>query len=247
MGTYIGDLELQLYHTDGTLKNPAPVLDEAAFEYHSGSDHSHFHVNDWAKMRLLDDVNSCDTNPDGRNSDCVVRSGDKISFCLAGTHPFDQEIRSEYGTSLDYGSSDSKDAQGVDPGMGDIYSAELEGQAIVLGEPPNPVEPGTYLLEGEHDPEGHFAEYERTRENNVARVEVEVPEFSNSLIDPNCGGEVLDCTAFSEQNLDPESGHCRDYLRCETTADCPNNLTCVEVDDPPGDGRYPVTSFCVPD
>lgn len=140
----------------------------------------------------------------------------------------------------------SASTYGVPPGYGDLYDLSLEGQVIDLGDLSEYPGPGTFLLEGQHDPEGHFLEYERTVENNAARVEIDLPDIGTSPYGQGCD-EALDCSGFSISELDPDgNGHCRDYLRCETDEECPQSWDCVDVGTPPGDGHYPSTTFCVP-
>ena len=93
-----------------TLRYP---LDDVAFEYHSGSDHDHFHVNDWAILRLLDDTASCDVHPNDRSPGCVVAEGEKISYCLTAQAVFDWEISEEFGAGISYRCDSLDEAQGV--------------------------------------------------------------------------------------------------------------------------------------
>lgn len=200
-------------------------LPNVSFLFHAS--HNHFHIKDWAVLRLLDQAGAC-ANPMGiRPMWCDLAEGEKISFCAVNYDRFDDEIATLYpdALELDYSCNDPT-LQGVSPGWKDTYRSHLVGQAIVLGDPGSssmPL-PGPYRLEAEWDPAGNFlAHNEIDKNNNRAQITLQVPAFTTSDVpsqNANCD-RFLDCRGGFAQ---PQQ--CKDYLRCETNSDCTDGLTC---------------------
>lgn len=198
-------------------------LGNVDFLFHSS--HNHFHIRDWAVLRLLEPAATCASPPGVRPSWCDIAEGEKISFCAINSDSFDNELAALYPDGTLYNCNDPT-RQGISPGKKDTYGYGLVGQAIVLGSPESSMPtPGTYRIEAEWDPEGNFdVANELEKSNNRAQITIQIPTFTTSdslQHNPNCVDPILDCRQGFNQN-----GHCKDYLRCNTNADCTDGLTC---------------------
>lgn len=118
---------------------------------HEGHDHWHFDAS--ARYTL--------TSPSERRP---IVDADKVSFCLRDSHPLSPEAGRQK-----YGDCDRDSNQGVSPGWGDEYSADLDGQALPL--PPD-LPNGRYCLTLAADPDDRLRESDET--NNAATVGVRI-------------------------------------------------------------------------
>lgn len=200
------------------------TLPNVNFHFHAG--HDHFHIRDWAVLRLLDSSGSCASPLGIRPAWCDIAEGEKISFCAIDSDRFDDELSALYPRLGDPYRCGDVTLQGISPGKKDTYGKNLPGQAIALGSPESTIlPPGTYRLEAEWDPEGNFLEEnELEKSNNRAQITIQIPTFNTSdSLDhnQNCAEPILDCRQGFTQ-----LPQCKDYLTCETNADCIEGLTC---------------------
>lgn len=123
------------------------------FVFHEG--HDHFHLEAFEQYRLL--------SLDGT----VVRTGEKISFCLIDSLPAIATAQTRgSGIFLDVVCEQAGEQQALNPGWTDYYGAGLPDQWIdVTG-----VEPGDYLVEIVADPDDVIIESDET--NNRATFPV---------------------------------------------------------------------------
>ncbi|MFU8804705.1 MAG: lysyl oxidase family protein, partial [Bradymonadaceae bacterium] len=206
------------------------LVDDAAFEHHAG--HGHIHVKDWAQLRIVSNLSSCNVHPNGRSPSCVLEEGEKRSFCAMDLEEFDEEIIDEYGTPQFFADCGDAEKQGITSGWKDRYHKGLEGQVIILGAPPSAmVSPGTYMLEAHFDPTNVFSN-ELNKDNNAVRISVTIPSFTTSddpEFNANCPTPILDCRSFPSISSPTIHARCRDYLKCSSTADCTESLTCQSL------------------
>ncbi len=200
------------------------------------SSHGHFHLKDWVELRLLEANSGCNVHPTNQNSNCVVASGGKISFCALNTDEFDDELIELYAGGAQQGGSCNTE-QRISPGWKDRYGNSWDGQAIHLGTPSgfgNILEPGNYLLEAYWDPTGIYHQSGELRDptNTASRISITVPEFTtaNTLSgNENCE-QITDCSGFPSIAEGDERRRCQDHLRCEDDSDCLQwGLECKEV------------------
>ncbi len=153
-GTDVMDAYQYFYDTRGNQVGYAPV---GTFEWDTGDGHNHWHLNDFAQYRLLDESKTL-----------AVRSG-KAGFCLANTDPVDYTLphanwRPE-NTDLhtDCGNASSTAVRQVlDIGNGDTYLQYLPGQSFDITGLPN----GTYYIEIAANPNRNL--HEQDMSNNVS-------------------------------------------------------------------------------
>jgi hypothetical protein len=111
--------------------------------------HGHYHFRGFAGYRLLDQQGA------------VVRTGNKVSFCLEDVIPWD--VWSPSWSKYDC------EEQGIQAGWADVYDSGLPGQWIdITGVPA-----GDYLLEVTINPDRILRESDYT--NNSAVVPVTIP------------------------------------------------------------------------
>jgi hypothetical protein len=219
-----GSVSQFIEQSDGTDRTIG--LPFVSFEFHPG--HSHFHIEDWAQLRVVDDSPSCSDPPGVRPGWCEIAQGDKLSFCAIDLEKFDDEIANYYGPGgvTAFNSCSDPTNQGISAGYKDVYGKHLLGQVVILGHPTSSMPAtGDYFLEGEWDPNGGFVAAELDKSNNRAQVPIFIPSFttaSSQTHNPNCD-EILNCiNGFTADD------HCEDYLRCESNADCSDGLTCQQ-------------------
>lgn len=131
------------------------VHDAGRFVYHS--EHHHFHLDEFQSYELLSGDRST-----------VLRSSEKISFCLTDVLPVDVTPRAEGDVFLELQPFDCGiHEQGINPGYADYYGAELPDQWIdVTG-----LASGSYWIRLTVDPRGLLLESDTT--NNVAEFPVQ--------------------------------------------------------------------------
>ncbi|MSR65495.1 MAG: hypothetical protein EXS18_06905 [Verrucomicrobiae bacterium] len=125
--------------------------------------HDHYHFDGYADYRLV-------------NSNGVVAAGHKEGFCLEDVNRFDDTA----GLNAKYDCSN----QGIQAGWADVYSQFLDCQWIDITD----VEPGTYTLEVEVNPEHRIVESNYS--NNVTSTQVEIPAFPTIDIESPSNGSV---------------------------------------------------------
>lgn len=128
-----------------------------AFVHHP--DHDHWHVEDFALYELRS------LTPDGEPGSVVASSG-KISFCAMENTRVDAELIHE-GEEWEYEGC-GEEVQGISPGWGDTYGANLRGQELNVEAVPD----GEYALRSVADPENRIAESDG--ENNEAVVYLKI-------------------------------------------------------------------------
>jgi hypothetical protein len=135
----------------------APVAGERAARrrvhgriiYHDG--HQHYHFADFAAYELL----QCDTAGDCR----PIGESPKVSFCLVDSELVEGPHPRQYKVC-------ERKRQGITPGYGDIYAADLPDQWVVLSN--GPLADGEYALRAIADSENLLAEGGGAREENNA-------------------------------------------------------------------------------
>jgi hypothetical protein len=137
---------------------------ETAFEYVVGEfvyhpTHAHFHLEDFAIYQLWR------LTPDGELS-TLAASGEKLSYCLMETNVVDRDnpnfTRRRSHTEC------GQETQGILPGWGDRYNAELDGQIIDITTVPD----GRYALLSTANPNGTLLESDFT--NNTGAVVIDL-------------------------------------------------------------------------
>ncbi len=111
--------------------------------------HGHYHFAGFARYRLL--------STGGQ----VVRTGQKVGFCLEDLSRWDRTSNPAARYSCDY--------QGIQAGWSDIYASQISGQWIDI----TGLAPGTYVLEATVDPTNVLPETDET--NNSATRNVTIP------------------------------------------------------------------------
>lgn len=119
--------------------------------------HGHLHLAAFARYELWS------LTEDGE-LDQVVARNDKVGFCLMDNVVVDEELVDE--TRGVYPVDCRGDVQGISPGYGDVYVAQLYEQDLVIDGLPD----GRYALVNVANPDGAVAE--ASTENNAAMVYV---------------------------------------------------------------------------
>ena len=127
------------------------------FVYHPT--HGHFHLEEFALYQIWS------LTPDGELHS-LVASGSKLSYCLMETNVIDRDNPNftRRRTHTECG----QDAQGILPGWGDRYNAELDGQTIDVTHLPN----GRYALMSTANPTGALLESDYTNNTGVVLIEL---------------------------------------------------------------------------
>lgn len=148
-----GQLSVQqvLYGPTG-LQIPGGTVGVFNFEHR----HGHLHLSDFASYELWS------ADEDGNLLD-LVAVNDKVGFCLMDNVLIDAELTIGDGEPK-YPLECSGDVQGISPGYGDIYVAQLFEQDLVITGLPD----GRYALINTVNPQGVIIE--TTTENNSAMV-----------------------------------------------------------------------------
>ena len=147
----------QYFTQNGQIISRAPV---GAFEFEQHADHSHWHFQQFAGYRLLDDTQTQ-----------VVRSR-KAAFCLAPTDPIDLLVPNaarrltELGFSQCGGPSALWIRELLPVGWGDTYYQGIFGQGFNITDVPN----GSYFIEVAANPLGLL--YDGDATNDVTLREV---------------------------------------------------------------------------
>ena len=164
----------------------------------------------WAHMRLVDPGDDC-LDVDGRSDDCVLHTNRKLSFCLHDYIGFDEESMALYGgVNMLFADPPICDTaeQGITPGWKDVYSRDLPGQAVILGDPSDASEVGEKWIEVDADP--YRILDEKDRSTNVARLTISPPDDIDGLCeDPDT---LLDCTVDPSDYDGIQRWQCPDYL-----------------------------------
>jgi hypothetical protein len=143
-----------LARADGTAPEEHVV---GEFVYHPT--HGHFHLEDFARYEVWS------LTPAGGLYQ-LVASGGKISYCLIETDIIDREHPSF--TRARAHTECGQDEQGILPGWGDRYKAELDGQTVDVTR----LSPGRYALLSTANPDGALLESDYG--NNTGAVVIEL-------------------------------------------------------------------------
>lgn len=127
------------------------------FVYHPT--HEHFHVEDFAHFEVWS------LTPAGGLHQ-LVASGDKLSYCLIETDIIDRANPNFTRTRVH--TECGPEAQGILPGWGDRYDADLDGQTVDITR----LSPGRYALLSTANPSGTLRESDYT--NNTGAVIIQL-------------------------------------------------------------------------
>lgn len=127
------------------------------FVYHPT--HGHFHLEDFALYQVWS------LTPDNELYQ-LVATGEKLSYCLMETNVIDRDNPNftRRRTHTDCG----QETQGILPGWGDRYNAELDGQTIDITHLSN----GRYALMSTANPTGALLESDYTNNTGVVIIEL---------------------------------------------------------------------------
>lgn len=127
------------------------------FVYHPT--HAHFHLEDFAQYQMWS------LTPEGELYQ-LVASGEKLSYCLMETNIIDRNTpgfeRQRRHTEC------GQEIQGILPGWGDRYNAELDGQTVDITH----LRPGRYALISTANPTGALRESDYTNNSGTVIVEL---------------------------------------------------------------------------
>ncbi len=141
----------RIYDTEGGFRE----RDAGLFEFHP--EHQHTHLEDFARYALMDVLADESVGE-------IVAGGEKTSFCLLDSVPYDRSLSGAPGTR-EYFTCDAG-VQGISVGWADVYGAYLPDQWIdVTGVPV-----GEYWLQVHVDPADHLEE--SNENNNVLRIKI---------------------------------------------------------------------------
>lgn len=135
------------------------VHDAGWFVFHP--EHHHFHLDQFESYELL-----------SQDRQTVLRSSNKVSFCLTDVLPVDVPERSDGHVFLDLQPFECGVAeQGINTGYADYYGADLPDQWIdVTG-----LVPGSYWIRLTVDPSGLLLESDETNNTAYFPVEYQAP------------------------------------------------------------------------
>jgi len=142
----------QVLYGEGGLQIPGGTVGRFDFEQR----HGHLHLADFARYELWT------VAEDGSLLELVALN-DKVGFCLMDNVLIDEELTIGDGEPK-YPIDCGGDVQGISPGYGDIYVAQLYEQDLVITDLPD----GHYALINTVNPGGVIVE--TTTENNSAMV-----------------------------------------------------------------------------
>ena len=142
----------QVLYGDGGLQVPGGTVGRFNFEHR----HGHLHLSEFARYELWS------VAEDGSLLELVALN-DNVGFCLMDNVLVDKELTVGDGEPK-YPLECSGDVQGISPGYGDIYVAQLFEQDLVITDVPD----GRYALINTVNPTGVIVE--ATTENNSAMV-----------------------------------------------------------------------------
>jgi hypothetical protein len=128
------------------------------FEWHD--EHSHFHYKDFAsyELRRFRKNGTVDFTDNG-----LISISDKVSFCLMDSTPSEDDA-----FFLPFYLACTNAQQGISPGWADIYTSDLEGQSLRLGN----LADGRYALVVTQDYANTIFETDNTNNRIVATVEL---------------------------------------------------------------------------
>jgi hypothetical protein len=168
------------------------------FTFHPG--HGHIHLDAFTQFRLREITAGDGVGP-------VVRSGDKISFCLVDAARVDG-YPAGAAVYLDCGEGNP---QGISVGWADVYNRNLPNQWIdVTG-----VTSGRYWLEVVADPDDRISESDES--NNSARISVDIDPLGSILRADRF--ESNDSTETATAMEVPMSGRSEDFLSLHSPQD----------------------------
>ena len=142
----------QVLYGEGGLQIPGGIVGRFNFEHR----HGHLHLGEFARYELWS------VAEDGSLLELVALN-DKVGFCLMDNVLIDEELTIGDGEPK-YPIECGGDVQGISPGYGDIYVAQLYEQDLVITDLPD----GRYALINTVNPAGVIVE--TTTENNSAMV-----------------------------------------------------------------------------
>jgi hypothetical protein len=170
----LGDLVIQAQQTDAyqtislTGGGTRQVKVTGQIVYHP--QHGHLHYDNWMRYRIIRADDACQKPPEQRdNTHCVILEGDKTSTCLEDYAYFDAEVTKIAGVNPPQYTGCATPKMGVSAGVVDVYDKTIPGQALDVTAIPN----GDYMLELHVDPDHQI--FERSRDNNIARVPLHLP------------------------------------------------------------------------
>lgn len=145
------------------------------FVYHPT--HAHFHYEDFAVYEIWS------LTPEGELHQ-LLASGGKLSYCLMETNVIDRNnpnfTRQRAHTDC------GQETQGILPGWGDRYNAELAGQTVDITH----LSPGRYALLSTANPTGALRESDYTNNTGVAIIDLRISRVTilstPALVPENC-------------------------------------------------------------
>jgi len=142
--------------------SPRPVRPVGGFDFDHR--HGHLHLTAFARYELW--------RLEGGTPAALVAENDKVGFCLMDNLVVDEALAAEDPT---YGGCDA-DVQGISPGWGDLYVAQLYEQDIVIEGLPD----GPYRVVNIANPGGDLAE--ASHANNASHADVILRDGRVSLM-----------------------------------------------------------------
>jgi hypothetical protein len=150
----VGALQM-VYWTNGqTTATPA-----GDFNFHP--EHGHWHWENLVSFKLLEAVNQSDPY-DPANS--VMGTTPKVSYCLVDGHVIPGFVNPAPRRYMVCNTN----RQGISKGWTDIYTADLEGQWIVIDGVPD----GIYWVVLESDPEGFLVETDENDNRSAVKIQI---------------------------------------------------------------------------
>ena len=140
-GSYAPDTDVEIIREDG-----------ACALFHA--EHEHWHIDGSASYDLQDTVGTT----------LVIER--KVSFCLRDT---DRVPNADASTDETYGECSQDQLQGISPGWGDLYDADLAGQTLLL---PESLPDDIYCLVMTADPFDYLRESDE--DNNASATAIEI-------------------------------------------------------------------------
>jgi len=139
------------------------------FVFDTNPSHNHWHLNGFAKYRILEDNNG--------TPDTAVRTGPKLGFCLVDHTKLDTsqcfccgplEGTAPANAVYVQGNCDTTSNQGISVGWYDLYNMGLEGQYLdVTG-----LDNGVYWLQTIVDPDNVMNQTDQT--DDTARIKIQI-------------------------------------------------------------------------
>ena len=142
--------------------SPRPVRPVGGFDFDHR--HGHLHLTAFARYELW--------RLEGGTPAALVAENDKVGFCLMDNLVVDEALAAEDPA---YAGCDA-DVQGISPGWGDLYVAQLFEQDIVIEGLPD----GPYRVVNIANPDGALAE--ASHDNNASHTDVILRDGRVSLL-----------------------------------------------------------------